>query len=98
MTEQDPQSTSLSGDSPDPKPNRADSSFNSEDVKREVEVEGGIANERDVDLEEASTGQQPLEKPTTATSNASQRDPKLVHSQPRCLPFFAEETNKALHR
>ncbi|KAH8660469.1 putative MFS multidrug transporter [Xylariales sp. PMI_506] len=37
---------------------------------------GGIANERDIALEEAS--QQPLEKPTTAESETSQRDPKLV--------------------
>jgi len=88
---EDDRSISHSGDSHDP--NKVDSAFNSEDVKQNGpirEVRGGIANERDVDLEE--TGQQPLEKSRTARSDTSQRDPKLVYLC--CLPFFAEETNQ----
>jgi hypothetical protein len=86
MTEQD-QSTSHSGDSHDP--NKADSAFNSEEVKQDGpvrDVGGGIANELGVGSEE--TGQQALEKSRTAGSDTSQRDPKLVHLC--CLPFLAE--------
>lgn len=93
MTKQD-QSTSHSADSHDPI--KADAAFNSEGVKQDGPIRedrGGIANERDVGLEE--TGQQPLEKSTTARPDTSQRDPKLVHLC--CLPFFTEETNQ-LHR
>jgi len=77
MTEQN-QSTSHSGDFHDP--NKADSAFNSEVVKQDEpisEIRGGIANERDVGLEE--TSQQPLRKSITARSDTSQRDPTLVH-------------------
>jgi hypothetical protein len=68
-------------------PNKVVSAFNSEDVRQDGpmrEVRGSSTNERDVDLE---TGQQPLEKSRTATSDTSQRDPKLVYLS--CLPFFA---------
>jgi len=78
MTKDDQSSISHSADSHDP--NKVDSAFNSEDVKQDGpirEARGGIANERDVDLEEA--GQQPLEKSRTARSDTSQRDPKLVY-------------------
>ena len=71
---------------------KADSGFNSEEVK-ENGVRRGTANDRDVALTE--NGQQALEMPGTAESDSSERDPKLVYIC--CLPFFAKETDKS-HR